>query len=171
MVVEQSGGLTGDYFLEKYSPSAQTQVQPNFRALGLPDVRTAICEKSHGRTPGNKEKIVLLLTIIVHDRVVVLRKHNLPILEWLHRSLWHRRNTRLGFENISQVAMVSVDAHSCPQQILQAVKGDAQWRTSPCPRSLKAAASHERCRSETQVAYGSFSPPRRQLQAQSLGLK
>ena len=32
----------------------------------------------------------------------------------------------------------------------------SRWRTHPCPRSPTAAASHERCRSETQVAHGSF---------------
>ena len=51
-----------------------------------------------------------------------------------------------------------------------ALKGEtcSGWQTSPCPWSPIAAASHERCRSETQLAHGSFFPPRRHPQAQPL---
>ena len=64
----------------------------------------------------------IVLTRNIHDRLVVLREQHLPILESLRRSLWHRRNARLGFENESQVAVLSVDTHFSSQQVLQAVK-------------------------------------------------
>ena len=58
----------------------------------------------------------------MHDRVFVLRKQHLPILQSLRRSLWRRQNARHGFKNISKVATVSVDAHFSPRQVLQAAK-------------------------------------------------
>ena len=57
-----------------------------------------------------------------HDRIVVLREHHLLILDPLRRSFWHRRNARLGFKDVSQVVMIRADAHSSPQQVLQAAK-------------------------------------------------
>ena len=58
----------------------------------------------------------------MHDRVIILRKQHLPILESLRRSLWRRQNARHGFKNISKVDMVSVDAHFSPRQDFQAAK-------------------------------------------------
>ena len=52
--------------------------------------------------------------------VVVLREHHRPILESLRHSIMCRRNVRLEFGNVSQVAVVGVNANSSPQQVLQA---------------------------------------------------
>ena len=89
----------------------------------------------------------------MHDRVIVLREHHLPILESPRLSLWHRPNARLGFENVSggQRRCAVFPAISTPNG-----ETCSRWRTPPCPRSPTAATSHERCRSETQGAHGSF---------------
>ena len=101
-------------------------------------------------------------------RVVVLREHHFQIFESLRRSLWPRRNARLGFENIKSNCGGECRCALLLTASTPSGKMCSRWQTPPCLRSPTAAGSHERCRSATQVAHGSFFPPRRHPQAQPL---
>ena len=47
----------------------------------------------------------------MHDRVVVLPQHRLPLVQPLRSSLYDRRNKRLGIKDVCPVAVISVHMH------------------------------------------------------------
>ena len=67
----------------------------------------------------------------MHDRVIVLRKHHLSILELLRRSLWHRQNTSLGFEKCKLSCGCQFKCALLPTKSTLSGETCSRWRSPP----------------------------------------